>query len=300
MRKFLLPLLILALGACSQKNDSVDTRPIQLPATTAVAETVNGTAVPQSLLDAFAQSQHLDLDKPEQRDHVLKLVTDFVLMAQEAQRQNFYSDPKFLAQVEAARLQGVADATFAQLGQQTPISDSVLKAEYDSEVVRSGKRTYDFSQLLFANQDDAIKAEGDILSGQPFPKVFDAWRDKAKQAKAYTRVRLDQVPEALGKALMGLKNGETTKVPVKTQFGWHVVHLDISNPFIPPPFDQVKQGILRSMQGKIGQQRLAKLREQAKVEYAQGVAPATPQATQKPAPPAQEPQAAGVPAATKG
>lgn len=297
MRKFLLPLLIVALGACSQKNQSVETGPIQMSATSSVVETVNGTAVPASLLDALAQAHHLDLDKPEQRDRALKLLTDFVLMAQEAQRQNLYSDPKFEAQAEAARLQGVADATFAQFEQQTPISDSVLKAEYDSEVARSGNRTFDFSQLLFDNQDDAIKAEGDILSGQPFQQVFDAWKDKAKQAKTFTRVRRDQVPDVLANVLANLSNGESTKVPVKTEFGWHVVHLDISNPFTPPPFDQVKKGILGTMQVKIAQQRLDKLREQAKVEYPTGAAPAAEKPTQEPPADADKPKSELPPAA---
>ncbi|HET8942595.1 MAG TPA: peptidylprolyl isomerase [Rudaea sp.] len=299
MRKLLLPFLIFALGACSQNNGSIDTRPIQMPATPPFAETVNGTAVPMSLLDAFAQTRHLDMNKPEQRDRALKGLTDFVLMAQEAQRQNLYSARKFQAQVEVARLQGVADATFAQFTQLTPISDTILKAEYDSEVARTGKRTYDFSQLLFANQDDAIKAEGEILSGESFAKVFDAWQDKAKQAKSFTRVRLDQVPEELGKVLASLSNGETTKVPVKTEFGWHVVHLDISNPFTPPPFDQVKAGIRRDMQVKIGQQRLAKLREQAKVEYPVGAAPVSSDSPEK-APAKSSPEAVTPPSEKKG
>ncbi len=290
MRKLLLFLLIVVLVACSKGNGSVDTRPIQMSATPPLAETVNGMPVPASVLDAFAESRHLDLEKPDQRDRALKLLTDFVLMAQEAQRQDLFADPKFQAQVAAARLQGIADATFSQFEQQTPISDTVLKAEYDSEVARSGNRTFDFSQLLFDNQDDAIKAEGDILSGQPFQKVFDAWQDKAKQAKTFTRVRRDQVPDVLANVLANLRNGESTKVPVKTEFGWHVVHLDISNPFTPPPFEQVKKGILGSMQVKIAQQRLAKLREQAKVEYPTGSAPVAPQATQKAAPTAAKPK----------
>ena len=81
-----------------------------------------------------------------------------------------------------------------------------------------------------------------------------------------------------------MKNGETSKLPVKTEFGWHVVHLDIANPYTPPPFDQVKEGIRRSMLLKIGQQRLEKLREQAKVEYPAGTAaPATKAAANTPA-----------------
>ena len=133
--------------------------------------------------------------------------------------------------------------------------------------------------------DDALKAEDDIVSGKPFDKVFDAWRAKAKQARRFTRVLPDQLPPELAKALSELRNGDSTKTPVKTEFGWHVVHLDIANPYTPPPFDQVKDGLRRNLQMKIGRERLDKLREQAKIEYAPNVKPPTKAAEEAPAAP---------------
>jgi peptidyl-prolyl cis-trans isomerase C len=270
MNKYTIPLCVMFVAGCSQSGNAPDTRPIQIPSDGQIAVIVNGISVPQTLLDAVARSRNLHLDRPDQREQALKLTTDLVLMAQVAKNDNLYADPQFQAEVEVARLKGVADAGMIALQKQTPVTDEILKTQYDSQVGQAGKFEYDFSQLLFANEDDALKAEGDLLAGKPFPQVFDAWRSKAKQAKAFSRVRLDQLPEALGKVLAQMKNGENTKVPVKTEFGWHVVHLDIANPFTPPPYDQVKEGIRRTMQVKIGQQRLEKLREQAKVEYPPG------------------------------
>jgi peptidyl-prolyl cis-trans isomerase C len=270
---FLIPFCVVAAAGCSQSSSSPDTRPVQMSTSGQIAETVNGTPVPQVLLEVIARGHNLHLDKPDQREQALKLTTDLVLMAQAAQRDNFFADVQFQADVEAARLKGVADAGIATFEKQTPIGDDVLTAQYNTEVGQAGKFEYDFSQLLFANEDDALKAADDALSGKTFPQVFDAWRGKAKQAKAFSRVRLDQLPQSLAQTLAAMKNGETTKVPVKTEFGWHVVHLDIANPFTPPPFEQVKEGIRRTMLMKISQQRLEKLREQAKVEYPAGTAP---------------------------
>jgi peptidyl-prolyl cis-trans isomerase C len=270
MRK-VFPFVLVAIAGCS--SNGADNRVIQMPAGGTVVETVNGTPVPQSLLDAVAETHRLDATQPKQRDQALTLTTDFVLLAQEAQRQNFAADPKYLARVEAARLQGVADTAFAQFQQRTPINDTMLKAEYDNHAARAGKVAYDFSQLLFDDDDDALKAEDDIISGKPFDKVFDAWRAKAKQARRFTRVLPDQLPPELAKALAELHNGDSSKTPIKTEYGWHVVHLDIANPYTPPPFDQVKDAIRRNMQMKIGRERLDKLREQAKIEYAANVKP---------------------------
>lgn len=277
MYKLLVALACVAMLTACSGSDTADKRVLQFPSGGTIVETVNGTPVPQDLLDAVAQTHNLDAAKPAQRDQALRLTTDLVLLAQAAQRENFAADAKFRAHVEAARLQGLADAAFMQFQQRTPINDTMLKAEYDNQVAHAGKVAYDFSQLLFANEDDALKAEDDVVSGKSFKDVFDAWRGKAKQARVFSRVLADQLPEPLAKALAQLHNGESTKVPVKTQFGWHVVHLDIANPYTPPPFEQVKEGIRRSMQLKIGKERLDKLKEQAKIEYPQGVAPSAPE-----------------------
>ena len=270
MRKTGWVLWLPLLASCSSSGSGPDTRPVQGDISGPLAETVNGVAVPQALLEAVARARELDLSKPEQRDQALTLLTDYVLLSQAAGQNNFFSDERFRADIEAARLQAVGNASLAQLQKQAPITDAVVKAEFDAQVARAGKFEYDFTQLLFDNGDDAVKAEGEILAGKPFSAVYDAWKAKAKQAKAFSRVRADQIPEELAKALAGLKNGESTKVPVKTNFGWHVVNLSISNPFTPPPFEQVKDSVRQTVLRKVGRERLQKLKEQAKVEYPPG------------------------------
>ena len=271
MKRFLVLLGCGSLAACSSGGDS---RVIQLPDGGPVAEIVNGTPVPQTLLEAIARSRNLHLDQPEQREQALKFTTDLVLMAQAAHREHFDGDPQVRADAEAARLKALAEGAVAAYEQRTPITDEMLRAQYDSDISQTGKLDYDFTQLLFADQADAMKVEDELLGGKPFAQVFDAWRGKARQAKAFSRVHAGQLPAELVKALDELKDGESTKLPVKTEFGWHVVQRDGAAPFTPPPFEQVKEKIRRTMLLQAGQRRLEKLREQAKVEYPQSVAAA--------------------------
>jgi len=282
MRKPVFVVCTLALAGCGGSN-APDTRVIQMPSGGAIAETVNGTPVPQSLLEAVARQHSWKLDQPQQRAQALRVLTDMVLINQEAHAQNYFAEPQFQAEVEAVRMKGIADASVTEFEKRSAVSDAVLKAEYDAQIAHTGKSAYDFTQLLFGSEDEALKVEAEVLAGKPFQQVYDAWHGKAKQARAFTRVRLDQVPEELGKAISAMQNGETTKVPIKTQFGWHVVHLDIVNPYTPPAFDEVKEGIRRNLQMKIDRERLDKMRETAKIEYPPGVAP--PVARAAPAPP---------------
>jgi len=292
MRKTVFAVCTLVLAGCGG-SATPDTRVIQMPAGGALAETVNGTAVPQSLLEAVARSHNWKLDQPQQRTQALRMLTDMVLVNQEAHSQNYFADPQFQADIEVARLKSIAEASVAVFEKRSAVSDAVLKSEYDAQIEHTGKSAYDFTQLLFASEDEAMKAEADVLAGKPFQQIYDAWHGKAKQARAFTRVRLDQVPQDLAKVIAAMQNGETTKVPVKTQFGWHVVHLDIVNPYSPPAFDEVKEGIRRNLQMKINRERLDKLREAAKIEYPPGVAP--PAASAAPAPPTGEAPKVAVP-----
>lgn len=265
IRRHPLPAALAALiatcvaAACSGQRDGT-----ALPADLPVVETVNGQDVPQILLDVLARERNLDLSVPEQRARALTELTDYILLSQAASSEDYARDPAFAAEVEINRLRGTANATLAKFRSSAQVDDSVLRTEYDQQIARAGKSEYDFSQLLFDNEDDALKAAGEAMS-KPFAEVFDSWNARAKQARAYQRVRPGQLPPALGAALSALKSGETTKVPVRTEFGWHVIHVGAVSPFVPPTFEQLKDSIRETLLGQLADQRLAKLRGDAKV-----------------------------------
>ena len=265
-----------------------DQRLVQLPANLPIAETVNGTAVPQELVDAFVRvkAPKADMTNPEQRAEILRVLSDYVLLAEQAQRDKMTSDPAFAANVEVARLSALANEAMIRVQQQTPISDAALKAEYDEKVAHMPKSEYDFGSLRFADEDDALKAAGELVGGKPFAQVYDEWKGKATQANVFSHINPEKLPEPLTQALAQMKVGDFSRTPVKTQFGWHVFHLDAINPLTPPAFDKVKDDIRRSLQKKIGEERLAKLKQQAKIEYPAGSVPppAKPAAPSQPAP----------------
>jgi parvulin-like peptidyl-prolyl isomerase len=260
MRHSLLALVTAtALAGCG--GGSINTA---LPANLPIAETVNGQPVQQVLLDVLAQERKLDLTVPEQRAKALTELTDYILLAQAAAKENYATDPLFAAEVEINRLQGLANATIGKFRSSAQVDDSVLKGEYDQQIARAGTSEYDFSQLLFDNEENALKAAGEAVT-KPFDEVFEAWSKKAQQARAFQRVRPAQLPEPLGQALAALKSGETTKVPVKSEYGWHVIHVGAISPFTPPPFDQVKETIRNTLLTQLGEQRLVKLRSDANI-----------------------------------
>ena len=58
---------------------------------------------------------------------------------------------------------------------------------------------------------------------------------------------------------------ETTKVPIKTEYGWHVVQLTGTTPFVAPGFDQIKENIRRALQARLTDERIAGLKSKAQI-----------------------------------
>lgn len=251
-----------AVSACSGgKGDGAGGLPADLPR----AETVNGEAVPVLLLELLAKERNLDLAEPAQRAQALNELTDYVLLSQAARKENYAADTQFAAEVELNRLQGVANATVARFRTDVHVDDSVLETEYQQQLERAGNSEYDFTQLLFETEDEALLVAGEAVD-QPFNEVYEEWSKKAKQARAFSRVRLSQLPEPLAKALATLKSGETGKLPVQSEYGWHVLHVGAVSPFTPPPFEQVKDSIRATLTNQLAEQRMAKLRSDADVQ----------------------------------
>ena len=94
-------------------------------------------------------------------------------------------------------------------------------------------------------------------------------------------------------AVIALKNGERTKTPVQSQFGWHVIEREESRDKAPPAFDTVKEQLTHLVQTKKLQQHITELKAKAKIENkveAKADAPAAPSVEKAaPAQPAAEP-----------
>ena len=65
--------------------------------------------------------------------------------------------------------------------------------------------------------------------------------------------------------MASLSKGETTKAPVQTQFGWHVIRVEDVKP--APTFDEVKKNLTPRVQQEALRKYIDDLRAKAKIEY---------------------------------
>lgn len=266
IRLSLAALALAVLAGCSGGQGGGAAAPSATPAGPVVV-TVNGEAVPQKLLDAFAIARGMDLSNPQQRERALKQLTDFVLLEQLAKKEGYANDPDFAALVELGRLQAASSATMRQLQKSIAVDDAAIRTEYDQQVAKGAGTAYDFAQLVYADQAAAQKAAA-AIAAKPFDATLDSYRKDARSARNFNRARSTQMAPPLATALAALKPGETTKAPVQLPQGWAVLHLTAAGEAPQPAFEQVKEGIRRTLTKRAGDERIAKLREGAKIVLA--------------------------------
>ncbi|HVT32064.1 MAG TPA: peptidylprolyl isomerase [Rhodanobacteraceae bacterium] len=266
------PIALLLTAGCSPEHGgqaSSGNPVIQLANPGPAAEIVNGDAVPARLVDALARSRNWNLERPGMRERALRELASYVVAAQ-ASRTEDLASLDLPAMAELARLQAVSTATVMAFENGGAIDDATLRAEFDKQIARTGGNDYDVTQLIFRDEAAATKAAAEIAAGKPFDKVSAAQKKDAVQVRSIKRARPIQLTEPVVSALAAMKPGDTTKTPVHSALGWQVVRLDAVTPRAVPTFDQVKDSLRRTMAKRAGEERLMKLRAEAKITLPDG------------------------------
>ena len=244
-----------------------------------VAATVNGIAISENRVDllakqAAAQGQP---DNPELRKKIIDQLSMQFLLAQEASNKGIDKKPEVLDQIDLTRQSILANAFVQDYLKNNPVSDDMVKAEYEKVKAQMGGNEYKARHILVDNE---AEAKDIIAKLNKNPKAFESLakaksKDSGSKASGGDLGWFDpraMVPE-FGAAVAKLTKGHFTEEPVKTQFGYHVILLEDTRPKTIPPLDQVKP----QLQQQIQQENLKKLfdglKEKAKIEIVQAAAP---------------------------
>ncbi len=287
---------LLALGACSQQDRSA--KSAAQPSTEPVAATVNGTPISQRTVDLLAKQGMTSgrPDTPESRQAIIDHLTLQTVVAQEAVKKGLDKTPEVAAQIDAVRQSVLANAYVQDYVKSNPVTDEMLKAEYDRIKATMTGTEYKARHILV---DSEAEAKDIIARLKKAPAAFEKLameksKDTGSKARGGDLGWFDpsrMVPE-FSAVLAKLEKGKFTEEPVKTRFGYHVILLEDSRPIEPPSLDDVKPQLTQQLQQQNLMKQLDALKASAKVEIAGAsapAAPATPAAPSAPATPAPAP-----------
>ena len=231
------------------------------PAASATATTkvsVNGVMIPQSAFDAMNREREA-AGQPGGPEIVAAIKDELInreVLSQAARKAGVDRDPAIASQMEMARQAVLIRALFDSHVKANPISDASLKASYDSFVGTLGNTEYKARHILVKEEAEAKAIVASLSRGDDFAKL--AKEKTLDTGSKESGGELDwspanrYVPE-FGEALKKLGKGQTTDVPVKTQYGFHIIRMDDSRALKAPAFEEMKENIRqRAQQEQVG------------------------------------------------
>src|SRR5205085_10024042 len=135
----------------------------------------------------------------------------------------------YKAQLELARQTILIRELFADYQKKNPVTDAEVKAEYDKFVAANGGKEYKARHILVEKEEDAKKIIADLKKGAKFEEI--AKKQSKDPGSGANGGDLDwtnassYVPE-FSAAMVNLNKAQTTDVPVKSQFAYHVIRVD--------------------------------------------------------------------------
>jgi len=244
---------------------------IALPASAQNVAIVNGKPVPMARVEML-QQQLAKAGRPVTPEMAGQLKDEVIareIFLQEASKRGLDASEDYKAQIELARQTILIRELFADWQKNNPVTDAEIKAEYDKFAAANGGKEYKARHILVEKEEDAKKIIADLKKGAKFEDI--AKKQSKDPGSGANGGDLDwaspnsYVPEFAG-ALQKLNKGQTTDVPVKSQFGWHVIRVDDIRTAQLPKLEDVRPQIAQQLQQQKLQAYQEGLRKSAKVE----------------------------------
>jgi peptidyl-prolyl cis-trans isomerase C len=232
---------------------------------------VNGKAVPKARMDVLAQ-QLATSGRPVTPDMEGQLREEVVareIFMQEAQKQALDTSDDYRNQLELARQAILIRALFENYRKTNPVTDADVQAEYDKFVAANGGKEYKARHILVETEDQAKKIIADLKKGAKFEDI--AKKQSKDPGSGANGGDLDWANPAsfvqeFSEAMIKLNKGETTQVPVKSQFGYHIIRVEDIRQAQLPKLEEVKPQVTQQLQQQRLQKYQEELRAKAKVE----------------------------------
>ncbi|MEO5734903.1 MAG: peptidylprolyl isomerase [Rubrivivax sp.] len=233
---------------------------------------VNGKPVPKTRLDVLVQQAERAGQKvtPEQMSQARDQVVLREIFVQEAQNKGIAAGADFKAQMELARQSLLIRELFEDWRKSHPVTDADAKTEYDKFKAQATGTEYRARHILVEKEDEAKALIAQLKAGAKFDEL--AKKNSKDTGSAERGGDLDFAkPDAyvaeFGSAMAKLKKGEMTDVPVKSQFGYHIIKLEDTRDAPFPAFDDVKAQIKQRIEQVRLQEYQEGLRTKAKTDY---------------------------------
>jgi peptidyl-prolyl cis-trans isomerase C len=212
--------------------------------------TINGVDIEKSVFEFYLESR---LQKPvlqvtaEERELVLQELSDIYALTTQKRATVLSRDPRFQAQIElqyrAALAQAVANDWLAS----NPATEEQIQEAYNAQAALGPALQFKARHILVETQSAAVSVISELDAGADFEELA---KSKSTGPSGPSGGELgwfspSDMVAPFSDAVAALDDGNYTKTPVQTQFGWHVILREASRKSEAPPLASIRD-VLKS------------------------------------------------------
>jgi peptidyl-prolyl cis-trans isomerase C len=208
-----------------------------------------------------------NLPKKLRYPFVVEFLVERHLLAQLANKEGISDTDDYKRRLAAYQAKALRDSYLSQvISKEVTEEEIVAVYEEEAKKLKETERVR-ARHILVASEEEAKAVAGKLAGGEKFEALakqfsLDGSKDYGGDLGYFSAPEM--VP-AFSKAAFALKAGEVS-VPVKTDFGWHIIRLEDRKQGAAQPYDQVKSAIRNVLVRQKVQAKLASLKDVAKVE----------------------------------
>jgi peptidyl-prolyl cis-trans isomerase C len=229
--------------------------------------TVNGVDIDSSVLELYIESRMqrpAEQVSPEERASMLEELQDIYLLTTQPRADELSNEAAVAAQIELQKRGILAQVVATDFIEKNQASDEEILAEYAKQIEAAPAQQFKARHILVEEESSAIDLIGQLDEGADFQELA---RENSTGPSGPNGGDLgwfspNQMVRPFSDAVAELGDGEYTKAPVQTQFGWHVILREDSRDAEPPTLDSVRDVIKQRLEQEQLQNYLESLRGQ--------------------------------------
>lgn len=242
-----------------------------------VLATVNGEAITEPEFRQYLQLRQSrePVADAEQERKLLDEMIDRILLAQHAEQNGIDKEPEVRFLLERVRENILVQSMIRRMLQDQPVTQDELKQRFETEVAATHKTEYLVRHILTKDEDEAKEIIETLNNKGDFARLARQKSiDVQSGAKGGSLGWVNQgmvVPEFF-QGMARLEKGATSREPVRSEFGWHVIRVDDTRPARIPTFEefmsdpQTKANFERKLQDERIEKIVQDLRAKAKID----------------------------------
>ena len=236
--------------------------------TTASAETVatiNGVDIDSSIIDIYIESRTQKpaaQATPAERDAIMREISDIYLLTTQPIANELAKDPRIKAQSELQHRGILAQAVATDFFSKNAATDEEILAQYQIQLELAPPLQFKARHILVETQAAAASLITQLGEGSNFEELAKAHSTgpSGPSGGDLGWFSPEQMVKPFSDAVAGMSDGEFTKEPVQTQFGWHVILREESRANEPPTLESVRDAVKQQVEQTKFQGYLEKLR----------------------------------------